>query len=114
MPSTQPTGIPSARQQQVGLALSALSDVLGRRDPIAGTMQRQAMLQAQQKKAEQDRLLQELAQDPRYADQVRFIKAGLDPRLAAGTSVERKIIKGADGYNSVSYTHLTLPTTERV
>lgn len=60
MPSTQPTGIPSARQQQVGLALSALSDVLGRRDPIAGTMQRQAVLRQQQMQAEQKRKQEEL------------------------------------------------------
>ena len=42
------------RQQQIGLALSALSDVFGKRDPIAGTMQRQAMLQ-QQKISEQEK-----------------------------------------------------------
>ena len=48
------------RQQRLGLGLSALSDVFTKRDPVAGTMQRQAMLQAQQKKAEQDKLNQEL------------------------------------------------------
>jgi len=48
------------RQQRIGLGLSALSDVFARRDPVAGTMERQAMLQAQQKKAEQDKLNQEL------------------------------------------------------
>lgn len=65
MPTTQPTGIPSARQQQVGLALSALSDVLGRRDPIAGTMQRQAVLrqqQMQQQERQRQQRLSELAQ----------------------------------------------------
>ena len=63
MPTTQqPTGVPSARQQQVGLALSALSDVFSRRDPIAGTMQRQAMLQAQQRQ-EQERQRQKKLQD---------------------------------------------------
>jgi len=39
------------RQQRLGLGLSALSDVFAKRDPVAGTMQRQAMLQAQQKQA---------------------------------------------------------------
>lgn len=48
------------RQQRLGLGLSALSDVFGRRDPIAGTMQRQAMLQAQQKEAEQKKKQEEL------------------------------------------------------
>ena len=57
----QPTATPYNRQQQIGLALSALSDVLGKRDPIAGTMQRHAFLQAQKQKEEQQKLLQELA-----------------------------------------------------
>jgi len=56
----QPTATPYNRQQQIGLALSALSDVLGKRDPIAGTMQRQAFLQAQQQMAEQEKKQEEL------------------------------------------------------
>jgi len=105
MPTTQqPTGVPSARQQQVGLALSALSDVFGRRDPIAGTMQRQAMLQAQQQKAEQDRLLQELGKDPRYANQVKLLQAGIDPRMLATT-------KGPSSYEEYIRTDST-PTNE--
>jgi hypothetical protein len=62
----QPTANPYSRQQQIGLALSALSDVLGKRDPIAGTMQRQAVLRQQQMQAktqeqqeEQNKLLDE-------------------------------------------------------
>lgn len=63
MPTTQqPTGVPSTRQQQVGLALSALSDVFGRRDPIAGTMQRQAMLQAQQRQEQEKQRQQKLSE----------------------------------------------------
>jgi len=63
MPTTQqPTGVPSARQQQVGLALSTLSDVFGRRDPIAGTMQRQAMLQAQQRQEQEKQRQQKLSE----------------------------------------------------
>ena len=94
VPTTpQPTATPYNRQQQIGLALSALSDVFGKRDPIAGTMQRQAFLQAQKQKEEQQKLLQELAQDPRYAGMVRLYQAGLDPRMFAGAtksdSVER-------------------------
>lgn len=42
------------KQQRLGLGLSALSDVFAKRDPIAGTMQRQAALQQQQR--EQERL----------------------------------------------------------
>ena len=48
------------KQQRLGLGLSALSDVFAKRDPIAGTMQRQSMLQAQRKIAEQDKLNQQL------------------------------------------------------
>ena len=47
-PQTPLTPEQLQRQQRLGLGLSALSDVFARRDPIAGTMQRQAMLQAQQ------------------------------------------------------------------
>lgn len=90
-----PTTNPYSKQQQIGLFLTALSDALGQRDPVAGTMQRQAMLQGQQKQAEQDKLLQQLAQDPRYADQIKLLKAGLDPRLAAGG--ERKIREDVAG-----------------
>jgi len=92
VPTTpQPTATPYNRQQQIGLALSALSDVFAKRDPIAGTMQRQAFLQAQKQKEEQQKLLQELAQDPRYAGMVRLYQAGLDPRMFAGAGGERKI-----------------------
>lgn len=63
MPTTQqPTGVPSVRQQQVGLALSALSDVFGRRDPIAGTMQRQAMLQTQQRQEQEKQRQKKLSE----------------------------------------------------
>ena len=93
-PQTPLTPEQLQRQQRVGLGLSALSDVFARRDPIANTLQRQAMLQAQQKQAQRNALLNELEKDPRFANQVKFIKAGLDPRLG-----ERKIVKGADGYN---------------
>jgi|11_taG_2_1085331.scaffolds.fasta_scaffold05420_2 hypothetical protein len=48
------------RQQRLGLGLSALSDVFARRDPIAGTMQRQAVLKQQQMQAERDKLNKEL------------------------------------------------------
>ena len=86
----QPTATPYNRQQQIGLALSALSDVFAKRDPIAGTMQRQAFLQAQKQKEEQQKLLQELAQNPRYAGMVRLYQAGLDPRMFAGAGGEKK------------------------
>jgi len=88
----------AARRRQEGL--SALQRSLGRSSAIlSGDPRRIALAEEQMQKAEQDKLLQQLAQDPRYAEQIKLLRAGLDPRLAAGTSVERKIIKGADGYN---------------
>ena len=88
----------AARRRQEGLA--ALQRSLGRSSAIlSGDPRRIALAEEQMQKAEQDKLLQQLAQDPRYAEQIKLLRAGLDPRLVAGTSVERKIIKGADGYN---------------
>lgn len=63
------------RQQRLGLGLSALSDVFAKRDPIAGTMQRQAALQQQQREQErlklekekQDKLKQFAETDPSLA-----------------------------------------------
>ena len=95
------------RQQRLGLGLSALSDVFARRDPVAGTMERQAMLQAQQKKAEQDKLNQELnaAIDSSNIPETQktFVKAmGIKEKydaLYGQKAGQRKIIKAADGYN---------------
>jgi hypothetical protein len=94
-PQTPLTPEQLQRQQRVGLGLSALSDVFARRDPIANTLQRQAMLQAQQKQAQRNALLNELEKDPRFANQVKFIKAGLDPRL--GMAGERKMREDVAG-----------------
>lgn len=59
-PQTPLTPEQMQRQQRVGLGLSALSDVFARRDPIAGTMQRQAVLRQQQMQAEQKKKQEEL------------------------------------------------------
>ena len=40
----------STRNQQLGLFLASLSDVLGGRDPLRGTMQRQQFIQQQQQR----------------------------------------------------------------
>ena len=92
------------RQQRLGLGLSALSDVFAKRDPIAGTMERQAMLQAQQKKAEQDKILEELGKNPKFANQVKLLQAGIDPRMFATT-------KGPASYEEYIRTDTT-PTQE--
>lgn len=59
-PQTPLTPEQLQRQQRLGLGLSALSDVFSRRDPIAGTMQRQAVLRQQQMQAEQKKKQEEL------------------------------------------------------
>ncbi len=99
-PSSSPTfGQPAglSRNQKIGLFLSAISDAYKGQDVTANMLQRQAMLQGQQKQAEQDRLFRQLAQDPRYADQIKLLKAGIDPRLVAGAGGERKIREDVAG-----------------
>jgi len=81
------------RRQNIGVGLAALSESLRGGDPVGRTLGLQQQLETQQQQAEQDKLLQQLAQDPRYADMVRLYQAGLDPRMFAGAtksdSVER-------------------------
>ena len=110
------------RQQRLGLGLSALSDVFAKRDPVAGTMQRQAMLQAQQKQAEQDKLNQELnaAIDSSNIPETQktFVKAmGVQQKydaLYGQKAGQRKIIKAADGYNYYADTgKRVLPSVEK-
>jgi hypothetical protein len=75
----------AARRRQEGLA--ALQRSLGRSTAIlSGDPRRVQFAEEQTQRAEQDKLLQQLAQDPRYAEQIKLLRAGLDPRLAAGTS----------------------------
>ena len=67
--------------------IEALQRTLGRSSAIlSGDPQRLALSAQQEQQAKQDRLLQELGKDPRYAEQIKLLKAGLDPRLAAGTT----------------------------
>jgi|8_EtaG_2_1085327.scaffolds.fasta_scaffold06085_3 hypothetical protein len=92
------------RNQKIGYMLAALSDAFAGRDVAGRAMER---AQAFRQQAEVDRqrqealrkqeLLQELSKDSRYTEMIKLSQAGLDPKLA--TSPERKIVKGADGYN---------------
>ena len=91
-PMQQVSSEEAARRRQEGLA--ALERSFGRSSAIlSGDPQRLALAEKQMQQAKQDKLLQQLAQDPRYAEQIKLLRAGLDPRLAAGTtktgSVER-------------------------
>lgn len=70
----------AARRRQEGL--SALQRSLGRSSAIlSGDPRRIALAEEQMQKAEQDKLLQQLAQDPRYAEQIKLLRAGLDPSM---------------------------------
>jgi len=79
-------------RRQEGLA--ALQRSLGKSSAIlSGDPRRMQLAEEQMQQAKQDKLLQELGQDPRYADMIKLYRAGLDPRMFAGTtkpgSVER-------------------------
>ncbi len=81
--------------------LSALQRSLGKSSAIlSGDPRRMQLAEQQVQQAKQDKLLQELGKDPRYAEQIKLLKAGLDPRLAAGTtkagSQERFGVYGLD------------------
>ncbi len=93
---------PMVRRQRAGNMMLALSDVLRGQDPSQGVMQRQKMLQAQEQQGEQDRLMQQLAQDPRYANKIKLIQAGLDPRMFA-----TKTAKGPSSYEEYIRTDST-------
>lgn len=80
----------AARRRLEGL--SALQRGLGKSAAIlSGDPKRIQLAEQQIQQAEQDKLLQQLEQDPRYAEQVKLLRAGLDPRLASPQkgSVER-------------------------
>ncbi len=86
-------------RRQEGLA--ALQRSLGKSSAIlSGDPRRMQLAEQQVQQAKQDKLLQELGKDPRYAEQIKLLKAGLDPRLAAGTtkagSQERFGVYGLD------------------
>lgn len=94
----------NARMKGIGEMLFILSDAFAGKDILGRSMERrQAKLKEEeiarqrQEALKQQELLQELSKDPRYTEMIKLSKAGLDPKLA--TSPERKIVKGADGYN---------------
>lgn len=76
-----------------------LSDAFAGRDVAGRAAERRPMIEAEKRQEEQNKLLENLAQNPKYADMVKLYQAGIDPRMFAGASGERKIIKAADGYN---------------
>jgi len=91
----------AARRRQEGLA--ALQRSLGRSSAIlSGDPRRLALAEQQEQKAKQDRLLQQLAQDPRYAEQIKLLRAGLDPSMFTP-----KVTKGPASYEEYIRTDST-------
>lgn len=70
------------KRQRGALLLGALSDVLRGQDPTAGIIQKKQLFQQQADEERRKKVLANLEKDPRYAEQVKLIKAGMDPRLA--------------------------------
>lgn len=94
------------RRQNLGVGLAALSETLRGGDPVARTLGLQQQFEQQEQQAEQDKLMQQLAQDPRYADQIKLIQADLDPRMFTP-----KTTKGPSSYEEYIRTDST-PTPE--
>jgi len=68
-----------ARGAGISETLMRVGQAFAGRDADAGIVRRQQARQAQAQQAEQERLMQQLAQDPRYADMIKLYRAGLDP-----------------------------------
>jgi hypothetical protein len=95
----------AARRRQEGLA--ALQRSLGKSSAIlSGDPRRMQLAEQQMQQAKQDKLLQELGQDPRYAEQIKLLRAGLDPSVFTP-----KRAKGPTSYEEYIRTDST-PTQE--
>ena len=100
-PMQQVSSEEAARRRQAGL--SALERSLGRSSAIlSGDPKRMQLAEQQMQQAKQDKLLQELGQDPRYADMIKLYRAGLDPSMFAP-----KTTKGPTSYEEYIRTDST-------
>ena len=89
-PLTPEEQIERNRRRAIGLSVAAEAFRGG--DPVGRALGLRQQFEQQEAEAEREALFAELAQDPRYANQIRLIKAGLDPRMFADTkpsSLER-------------------------
>lgn len=80
----------SGQLQGLGALGRDLSRISAERQAAAGDPRRLQLLLAQeeqqrlrQEEEEQEKILKELEKDPRYADQIKLIRGGLDPRMFA-------------------------------
>jgi len=89
-PLTPEEQIERNRRRAIGLSVAAEAFRGG--DPVGRALGLRQQFEQQEAEAEREALFAELAQDPRFANQIRLIKAGLDPRMFADTkpsSLER-------------------------
>jgi hypothetical protein len=100
-PSQQVSPEEAFRRKNIGI--ENLQRTLGRSAAImSGNPQRLALAEKREQQAKQDRLLQELGKDPRYAEQIKLLKAGLDPSAFAP-----KTSKGPSSYEEYIRTDST-------
>ena len=100
-PMEQVSAEQARMRRQEGLA--ALQRSLGKSSAIlSGDPRRMQLAEQQMQQAKQDKLLQELGQDPRYADMIKLYRAGLDPRMFAP-----KTTKGPSSYEEYIRTDST-------
>lgn len=94
-PQTPLTPEQLQRQQRVGLGLSALSDVLSRRDPIANTLQRQAFLQENQQQQLQTQQQVQRLQNAGFTEQeINLFLAGVPPKDILGLRETTPTVSG--------------------
>ncbi|MAV99794.1 MAG: hypothetical protein CML81_08385 [Rhodobiaceae bacterium] len=65
----------------VALALLGLGSSLSGRDPTRAVLGGVEILQEQKREREQKAILKELEKNPKYADQIKLIRGGVDPRM---------------------------------
>lgn len=99
-PLTPEEQVERNRRRAIGLSVAAEAFKQG--DPVGRAIGLQQQFEQQEAQAEQDRLMQQLAQDPRYADQIKLIQAGLDPRMFTP-----KTTKGPSSYEEYIRTDST-------
>ena len=69
------------RNRRRAIGLTAAASAFKGGDPVGSVLGLQQQFEAQQQKAEQEELLKQFADDPRYADMVKLYRAGLDLSL---------------------------------
>lgn len=91
-PLTPEEQIERNRRRAIGLSVAAEAFRGG--DPVGRALGLRQQFEQEEAEAEKEALFAELAQDPKYANQIRLIQAGLDPRMFAA----QKLTTDQDNY----------------